>query len=109
MQNTSPRETGGDFPGGPVVKIPLASARVKGSIPGPGRSHVLGATKPNHTYGAHTPWSPCTATREDTAVKSPCTTTGKELLLAATRESLEKAAKTQHSQKKKRDREKGIW
>ena len=49
MQNTSPRETGGDFPGGPVVKILLANARVKGSIPGLGRSHMLGATKPSAT------------------------------------------------------------
>ena len=30
-----------DFPGGPVVKNPPASARDVGSIPGPGRVHVL--------------------------------------------------------------------
>ena len=30
-----------DFPGSPVVKNPPASARDKGLIPGPGRSHML--------------------------------------------------------------------
>ena len=30
-----------EFPGGPVVKNPPASAEDTGSIPGPGRSHVL--------------------------------------------------------------------
>ena len=30
-----------DFSGGPVVKNPLASAGDTGSIPGPGRSHML--------------------------------------------------------------------
>ena len=30
-----------DFPGGAVVKIPLANAGDTGSSPGPGRSHVL--------------------------------------------------------------------
>ena len=30
-----------DFPGGPVVKNPPANARDTGSIPGPGRSHML--------------------------------------------------------------------
>ena len=29
-----------DFPGGPVVKNPSASAGDMGSIPGPGRSHI---------------------------------------------------------------------
>ena len=29
-----------DFPGGPVVKNPLASAGDTGSIPGPGRFHM---------------------------------------------------------------------
>ena len=37
-----------DFPGGPVVKNPPASAEDKGSIPSPGRFHSLGATKPVH-------------------------------------------------------------
>ena len=30
-----------DFPGGTVVKNPPANARDMGSIPGPGRSHML--------------------------------------------------------------------
>ena len=30
-----------DFPGGPGVKNPLAKAEDMGSIPGPGRFHVL--------------------------------------------------------------------
>ena len=30
-----------DFPGGPVVKNPPANAGNMGSIPGPGRSHML--------------------------------------------------------------------
>ena len=30
-----------DFPGGPVVRNPPANARDMGSIPGPGRSHML--------------------------------------------------------------------
>ena len=41
----------GDFPGGPVVKNPPANAGDMGLIPGLGRSHVLGATKPVcHNY-----------------------------------------------------------
>ena len=35
----------GGFPGGSVVKNPPANARDAGSIPGPGGSHVPGATK----------------------------------------------------------------
>ena len=32
---------GGDFPGGTVIKNPPANAGDMGSIPGPGRSHML--------------------------------------------------------------------
>ena len=32
-----------DFPGGPVVKNPPANAGDTGSLPGPGRSHLLQA------------------------------------------------------------------
>ena len=40
-----------DFPGGAVVKNPPASAGYTGSIPGLGRSHMCGATKPvHHSY-----------------------------------------------------------
>ena len=42
-----------DFPGGAVVKNPPASVGDTGSIPGPGRSHTHGATKPvGHNYRA---------------------------------------------------------
>ena len=34
------KEDVSDFPGGPVVKNPPANAGDRGSIPGPGRSHV---------------------------------------------------------------------
>ena len=48
--NTSERHTlkGGilDFPGGPMVKNPTGNAEDLGSIPGPGGSHMLLATKP---------------------------------------------------------------
>ena len=32
---------GWDFPGGPVVRIPPANTGDMGSIPGPGRFHML--------------------------------------------------------------------
>ena len=41
------------FPGGAVVKSPPADAGDTGSSPGPGRSHMRGATKPmRHNYWA---------------------------------------------------------
>ena len=41
----------GGFPGGAVVGNPPANAGDTGSIPGPGRSHMPGATKPvRHNY-----------------------------------------------------------
>ena len=33
-------KTFGDFPGGPLVKHPLANARERGLIPGQGRFHM---------------------------------------------------------------------
>ena len=40
-----------DFPGGAVVKNPPANAGDTGSSPGPGRSHMCRATKPeSHNY-----------------------------------------------------------
>ena len=45
-----------DFPGGPVVKNPRASAGGMGSIPSPRRSHMLvGATEESmhHNYWDH--------------------------------------------------------
>ena len=38
----------GDFPGGAMIKNPPANAGDTGSSPGPGRSHILRATKPVH-------------------------------------------------------------
>ena len=35
------KRTLGDLPGGPAVKNPPANAGDTGSIPGPGRSHML--------------------------------------------------------------------
>ena len=35
------KKDGGDFPGSLLVKIPSASAGDTGSIPGPGRFHML--------------------------------------------------------------------
>ena len=58
----------GDFPGGAVVKNLPANTGDMGSIPGPGRSHMPGATKlvchnywacalepTSHNYWAHVP------------------------------------------------------
>ena len=77
-----------DFPGGTVVKNPPANAEDTGSSPGPGRSHM------SRSHYAHAPQllslpsgarvpqyqslhaqSPCSATREATAVRSPRTAT----------------------------------
>ena len=52
-----------DFPGGPVVKNPPASAKDMGLTPGPEDSICLGATKPvrhncwaqHHNYKTHVP------------------------------------------------------
>ena len=64
----------GDFPGGTVVKNPPANAGDTGSSPGLGRSYML------WSHEAHEPqllslrvWSPCSATREATAMRSPRT------------------------------------
>ena len=38
------KQTTRDFPVGVVVKNPPANARDMGSIPGPGRSHILQST-----------------------------------------------------------------
>ena len=50
MYLTTKKRTQG-FPGGAVVKNPPANAGHTGSSPGPGRSHMPGATKPmSHNY-----------------------------------------------------------
>ena len=55
----------------------------------------LGATQPVcHSYWAHEPRAPCSATGESTALRSLRTTTGEQPPLAATRESLWAATKT---------------
>ena len=64
-------------PGDPVVKNPPANAGDMGSIPAPGRSHMPQSNK------ARAPQllsprvkSPCSATREAAAMRSPCAGTG---------------------------------
>ena len=41
MKNRKKDEWGGDFPGGPAVRSPPASAGDTGSVPGLGSSHML--------------------------------------------------------------------
>ena len=43
--NSLRKVTQGDFPGGAVVKNPPANAGDRGSIPGPGRSHMPQSNK----------------------------------------------------------------
>ena len=87
-----------DFPGGAEDKNLPAKAEGVGSIPGAGRFSCRGATSPRITTTESkccNYWGPCTqslcsAIREVTAMRS---------LHTATRESLHKATKIQHSQK----------
>ena len=73
-----------DFHGGTVDKNLPASVGVTGSIPGPGRFHTL---RSNQAHALP-------------LLKPVCSRASKpELLVAAARESLCAAAKTQHSQK----------
>ena len=46
--STNSRNNERVFPGGPGVKNVPADAGVRDSIPGPGRSHMLGGAKPVH-------------------------------------------------------------
>ena len=70
-KNTSLKKMFEDFPGGPVVRNPPANARDMGSIPGPGRFHMLWGNYAHvpqllsllwssHATSteAHVPWSP---------------------------------------------------
>ena len=65
----------GGFPGGAVVKNPSANAGDTGSSPGLGRSHM-----PRSNWAREPQllslrvWSLCSATREATRVRGPCTT-----------------------------------
>ena len=68
------KSTSRGFPGGAVVKNPLANAGDTGSSPGPGRSHML------RSSWAREPqllslcvWSLCSATREAAMVRGPHT------------------------------------
>ena len=69
-QSAEGKETGADFPGGPVVKEPPANAGDVGSIPGLGRSHMLCGNE-----GRGPLLSPRSAAREAAARGSPRTTT----------------------------------
>ena len=79
------------FPGRPEAENLPPNAGDPGLIPGPGGSHMLQSNKPtghshsacalelkngNNSPDASSPiaWSQRSATRADTAVKSPCTT-----------------------------------
>ena len=66
----------GNFPDGPLVKNPPANAGDTGLIPGPGRSHMPGGQLSWHMARTetHASQSPCSPTREVTAVRNPRTT-----------------------------------
>ena len=54
-----------DFSSGPLVKNLPSNAEGMVSIPGPGRSHMLRATKSmGHNYWGSCALSPCSATEE---------------------------------------------
>jgi len=89
----SSKEKFGDFPGCPVLKNPLANAGDIGSIPGLGRSTCFEETEPTGCNYL----SPYVL--EPTAVRCSRTTSREKPLLAATRQSLRAAVKTQHDQK----------
>ena len=111
----------GDFPGGTVVKSPPANAGDIGSIPGAGRSHMprsswtrapqllslcSRACEPQllnpcaRTTEARMPGA-CALQREKPRNEKPAHGNEEWPLLAATRESLCAATKSQHSQKNK--------
>ena len=60
------------FPGGKVVESLPANAGDTGSSPGPGRSHMPRSHKARAPQLlSQCTWSPCSATREATAMRSP--------------------------------------
>ena len=77
-----------NLPGGPMVKNPPDNAGDTGSVPGPGRSHVL---RGNEVH---------TLQQRSQRNEQPRTTPGEEPPLAAAREGPWAAVKTQHSQNK---------
>ena len=62
------------FPGGAVVENLPANAGDTGSSPGLGRSHMpwSNCTHEPQLMSLHV-WSPCSATRQATIVRGPCT------------------------------------
>ena len=79
------------------------------SIPGLGRSHTTQAyvhsywahilEPSSHNYEAWAPQNLCSATREATSMRSPCTATREQPRPSTSRESPCTVTKTQHSQK----------
>ena len=90
-----------DFPGGPTVRNPPAGVGDMGSIPGLGTKipHAPGQLSLRTTAAEPHAWIPCSATGEASAIQSLCTAAREELPLAATRESVQAATKTQHRHK----------
>ena len=101
-----------DFPGGPVVKNPPANAGDTGLIPGPGRFRTHQATMPRATTTEPALWNPraqllkpAHPTAHSPQQETPPHGKGhgpqrrEQPPLAATRESLHEATKTQCSQK----------
>ena len=114
-----------DFSGGPVVENPPCNARDTGSIPGPGRFHMVQSNCAHvHSYWASAlepssqdswvhapqllkPLCTCSATREATSMRSPCTLKKSSPHLLQLEKACEKAMKIQCCQKKKRVRQ--MW
>jgi len=92
-----------DLPGGPVVTNMSSSAGDMGLIPGSRTKipHVLGQLSPHAvTTETYALWSPSSATREATTMKSPCTTAREKPPHNAVRESPCTTMKTQCSKNK---------
>ena len=97
------RSTSWDFPGGPTVRNPPASAGEMGSVPGPGRFHMPRGNEADvlqiRTAESHESQNLRLATGEATAMRSLHTPPKGWTLLAATRESWQTAMMAQHGQK----------
>ena len=88
-----------DFPGGPVVGRPAASAGDTGSVPAPGRFHTPRASKPvRHNYQARS-LKPVLHNKRSHWNEKPVHCKKEQIPLAAARESPQTVVKTQHSQK----------
>ena len=96
-----------DFPGGPVVTnlLPMQGTWLQSL--GWEDSTCHGANKPeHHNHWSLHAWSPCSATRQLTTMRSPHTTAREQPPLAATRESPHTAIKTHLSHKKLKKKKK---